>query len=124
MRRSSEARRTVQLFDEGGTTRAKVRALGEAERANAYTRAYRLVPALRKDIEGDLPANRVSQIQVLELGAHLGHHRLTNLVRQVELLKVVTFFPVAVASDRGDVEHALPKLDKGPTLHGVSSVDR
>ena len=95
-----------------------MRAFGEAERANAYTRAYRLVPALRKDIEGDLPSNRVSQIQVFELGAHLGHHRLTNLVRQVELLKVVTFFPVAVASDRGDVEHALPKLDKGPTLHG------
>ena len=39
-----------------------------------------LVPALREDIEGDLPADGVGQLVVGELLPQLGDHRLAHLV--------------------------------------------
>ena len=46
------------------------------------------------------------------------HHVFTNLVLQVKLFVVVTFFARAIASNRRNVEHATTEFDKGAAFDG------
>ena len=78
--------------------------------------AVRLVPAGRKDIERDLAADAIREVEVLELLLHGGDHVLADVVLQIEFLVVIALLARAVAANGGDVEHTRPKLNESPTL--------
>ena len=60
-----------------------------------------LVPALREDVEADLPADGVRQVQVRELRLQLGDQRPADAVRLVVRLEGVA---LRLADGDGDVQ--------------------
>ena len=78
--------------------------------------AVRLVPAGGEDIERDLTADAVREVEVRELLLHGGDHVLADVVLQIELLVVIALLARAVPANGGDVEHARTEFDEGSTL--------
>lgn len=80
--------------------------------------AVRLVPAGGEDVEGDLPADGVGQVEVRELvlqGLDKGPPHASALVKGLE---VVPLLGGGVPPDGRDVDHAVAELDKGAALDG------
>ena len=80
--------------------------------------AVGLVPAGGKDVKGDLAADGVCEACVGEGFFELDDHGLPDLVLEIKLLVLVALFSGGVATDRGDVNHAVAELDEGTTLDG------
>jgi len=78
--------------------------------------AIRFVPSIRKDVEGNLPPDAESQVEIGKLFLHGCHHILPNIVREVKLLVVIPLFAGAVPSNGGNVHHATTELNKSATL--------
>lgn len=75
--------------------------------------AVRLVPADGEDVEGDLSADRVLEVEVSKLLAHCFDHRLANVVDLVVVLEGITLGAATVATDGRNIEHASAELDEG-----------
>lgn len=80
--------------------------------------AVRLVPAGRKHVKGDLPADRVCEAEVGEGFFEGGDHGGADVVLNVVFLVVVAFLDGGVTADGGDVDHAVAEFDKGAALDG------
>mmetsp|Transcript_7299 Transcript_7299/g.23350 ORF Transcript_7299/g.23350 Transcript_7299/m.23350 type:complete len:269 (+) Transcript_7299:567-1373(+) len=75
-----------------------------------------LVPPLGKDVKGDLSANGELEVPRGKLLLERRDHRLTNLVLQIVLFKLLAFLLRARATNRRHVQHPLAELDKRATL--------
>jgi len=74
--------------------------------------AEAFVPAVRKDVDAYLSADRKSQALAVEFLLQSVHEILAHVVRFVELGELVSFLLRAASPDRANVQHAFAKLDK------------
>lgn len=76
----------------------------------------RFIPSRREAIKGDLATNAVRQIQIGKFLPHRLYHVLSDIVFQIKLFVIVTFFPGTVSTDRRDIEHARSEFNKRAAL--------
>ena len=74
------------------------------------------IPPSREAVERDLSSNAIGQVQICKLLLHGSHHVLSNVMFQIKLFVIISFFPRAVPTDWRDVEHATSELKESPTL--------
>ena len=76
-------------------------------------KAEGFVPPSGEHVEADLPADAELQIDALQLCFERLDELLANLGALVKFLEVVAFLFRAVATDRGDVHHAIAIFQEG-----------
>lgn len=78
----------------------------------------RLIPPDRKSIEGKLPSNRIRQPQVRKFPLQRLHHRLPDRMLLVIPLELVPLRVTCISSNRRNIHHPIPELDKCAPLDG------
>lgn len=77
-----------------------------------------LVPAKGKDVDRDLAADGILELEFRKLSLQGLDEVYTNVMLTIILLELQTLFIRTISSDRRHIDHALAKLDKGASLLG------